>query len=126
MASRGGIDIGRVLIALALIVQIFAPVASNTSMIRAAADPLAGAILCHLEVDSTADDGSSPLPDRRHFACDFCQLATAGGYAPPPAPIVLVLPAATASHAEWRVSVEAVVGPRLLDHIRGRAPPILA
>ena len=126
MTSRGRVDIGRVLIALALIVQIFAPVASNASMIRAAFDPLAGVFLCHVDQTASAEDGASPVVDHHGFACDFCQLAGAGGYAPPPAPAVVLLPAATAGHAAWRIAVEAVVGPRLLDHIRGRAPPILA
>lgn len=123
---KGRIDIGRVLIALALIVQIFAPVASNTSMVRATLDPVAEALLCHDDGTSPGDEGSLPVADHHRHACDFCQLATAGGYAPPPAAAVLLLPSTVAGLIDWRVTVEAVVGPRLLDHIRGRAPPILA
>jgi len=126
MTARGRIDIGRILIALALIVQIFAPVASNASIVRAAFDPLADVVFCHVDPTATADDGSSPVVDRHGFACDFCQLAGAGGHAPPPLPTAVPLPTATLGHAVWRVAVEAVVGPRLLDHIRGRAPPVSA
>lgn len=121
------IDIGRILIALALIVQIVAPVASNAAVLRMAFDPLVDIIVC--EQDQTALDrreGSDKILSHRGDACGLCQLATAGGYAPPPTPTPLVLPAAVATRAEWHARVEAVVGPRLLDHIRGRAPPISA
>lgn len=124
---RGHFGIGRVLIVLALIVQIFAPVASSASMVRAAFDPLAEATLCVHDAESAAgDDGSAPHLDRHRLVCDFCQLASAGGYAPPPPPIQPASPVAAAVASDWRLTVEAVVGPRLLDQIRGRAPPISA
>ncbi|NLH81790.1 MAG: DUF2946 domain-containing protein [Phyllobacteriaceae bacterium] len=121
------IDIARVLIALALIVQIVAPVASNAAVLRMAFDPLVDIIVCEQDRDAVdRREGSDKILSHRGNACDLCRLANAGGYAPPPEPIVLLLPAAAVGHAEWRVSVEAVVGPRLLDHIRGRAPPFFA
>lgn len=123
----GRFDIGRVLIALALIVQIFAPVGSNAAVLRMAFDPLVDIIVC-AEDQTTLDrrEGSDKILAHRGDACGLCQLVAAGGYAPPPMPVVVQLPASVASLAEWKVAVEVVVTSRLLDHIRGRAPPVTA
>ena len=76
--------VARLLVALALIVQIAAPVVANTSMVTAAADPLAGAWICGH--DGTTPDDGSPGAD----ACRLCDLVCHGnGFAAtPPAPTV--------------------------------------
>jgi len=125
---RGRIDIGRVLIVLALIVQIVAPVGSNAAVLRMAFDPLVDIIVCAQDQDAfDRREGSDKILARHGDACGLCRLAAPGGYAPPPVPTVVALPAfAVVAREQWRVAVEAVVGPRLLDHIRGRAPPVSA
>ena len=111
----------------ALIVQIFAPVGSHAAVMRMAFDPLVDIIVC-AQVQITLDRraGSDQTLAHRGDACGLCRLTADGGYAPPPVPIAISLPAAVVRHADWRAQVETVVRPRLLDHIRGRAPPILA
>ncbi len=117
----------RILIALALIVQIFAPVGSSAAMLRAAFDPLAGAVVCAQDEDGSGlHDGTDPSALHHGDACGLCQITAAGGLAPPPDVAVSFGPTTTARVADWRVTVEAVVAPRLLDHIRGRAPPALS
>ena len=81
--------VARLLVALALIVQISAPVSANTSMVAAAVDPLAGAWICGH--DGTSPDDGSTTAD----ACRLCDLVCHGnGFAEtPPTPT----PAAPAS-----------------------------
>ena len=115
------------LVVLALIVQILAPVGSSAASIRLAFDPLVDIIVCAQDQDAfDRREGSDKILARHGDACGLCRLAAPGGYAPPPVPIVVALPTFAIAREQWRVAVEAVVGPRLLDHIRGRAPPSLA
>jgi len=116
--------IGRLLVALALIVQIWAPVGSSVAMIQQAFDPLVGIIVCAHDQE-IVDRQTSPDPLLAHHgdACGLCQLVAAGGYAPPPAVVQAVVPAERARRIEWRFTDEPVALARQLDHIRGRAPP---
>lgn len=116
--------IGRLLVALALIVQIWAPVGSSAAMIQAAFDPLVGIIVCSHDQE-IVDRQTSPDPLLAHHgdACGLCQLVAAGGYAPPPSSAQVVLPTERARRAEWLLAEESVAVTRQLDHIRGRAPP---
>ena len=125
--SGRSVHIGRLLIALAMIVQIFAPVGSSAAMMRMTFDPLVDIIVCAqdqvtLDRRTTVD----PVVVRQGDACGLCQLVAAGGIAPPPAIALPPMPTPAGRIVQWRLDVEAVVAPRLLDHIRGRAPPALS
>ncbi len=117
----------RILIALALIVQIFAPVGSSAAMVQAAFDPLVDIIVCAQDQDVVdRQAGMDPVVLNHGDACGLCQITAAGGLAPPPDLAVAFGPTTATRAVHWRVTVEAVVAPRLLDHIRGRAPPALS
>lgn len=117
----------RILVALALIVQIFAPVGANAAMMRMTFDPAAGFQICTHDEDGADLSGGADQGLARHGeACGLCQLVAAGGHAPPVfVQIPVDVPPATAIVA-WRIVVEAVVAARHLDQIRGRAPPALS
>ncbi len=117
----------RLLVALALIVQIFAPVGAGAAMMRMTFDPAAGAQICVHDEDGADLSGDTDHGLARHGeACGLCQLVAAGGHAPPVfVQIPVDVPPATAIVA-WRLVVEAVVAERHLDQIRGRAPPALS
>lgn len=122
------IGLGRFLVTLALIVQILAPVGANAAVMRLAFDPLVDIIVCAQDQD-VVDNRLDIDPAILHHgdACGLCQLVAAGGYAPPVLIPSLVEPASSvARFADWRISVERIVGPRLLEHIRGRAPPFVS
>lgn len=124
---RCPVRIGRLLVALALIVQIIAPVGANAAMMRMTFDPLVDIIVCAQDqVSLDRRNGVDPVVVRHGDACGLCQLVAAGGVAPPPPIDTLITPTPTARIVQWRITVEAVVAPRLLDHIRGRAPPTLS
>jgi hypothetical protein len=117
--------IARFLIALALIVQIIAPVGSSVAMVIAATDPLVDIIVCAHDFAVVDRQGKSdPAAAHHGDACGLCQLVAGGGFAPPPeAPIVILASAVAVDEADWARRVEPVAAARLLDHIRGRAPP---
>ncbi len=120
-----GTAIGRLLIALALIVQIVAPVASSLAMVTAATDPLVDIVVCGEDLAVLDRQGKiDPALLHHGDACALCQLVTGGGFAAPPAAASLAAPPAfVARAADWVRRVEPIVATRLLDHIRGRAPP---
>jgi hypothetical protein len=115
------------LIVLALIVQILAPVGSGAASVRLAFDPLVDIIVCAQDQD-TVDrrDATNPVALHHGDACGLCRLAAPGGFAPPVEIALAPPPVETARPAAWRIAVEAVVLPRLLDRIRARAPPSLS
>lgn len=122
--TKSATVIGRLLITLALIVQIVAPVASSVAMVTAATDPFVGIVVCGEDLAVLdRQNGHAPLLAHRGDACALCQLVAGDGFAlPPPAPIVADAPDAILA-TDWARRVEPVVAARLLDHIRGRAPP---
>lgn len=115
------------LIVLALIVQILAPVGSGAASVRLAFDPLVDIIVCAQDQD-TVDrrDATNPVALHHGDACGLCRLAAPGGFAPPVEIALAPPPVETARPAAWRIAVEAVALPRLLDRIRARAPPSLS
>jgi hypothetical protein len=115
---RTRVVIARLLVALALIVQIAAPVVANASMVAAAADPLAGAWICGHGGDMP-DDGS-PGED----ACRLCDLVCHGnGFAPiPPVPTVATATDRVIDVVRPPVTAEAVDDP-LPSAFLARGPP---
>ncbi|MBT9289725.1 DUF2946 family protein [Prosthecodimorpha staleyi] len=118
--------IARLLCVLALIVQIVAPTHAVAAMASAAADPLAGAVLCISASDQTGPSHPDSAPDHRSEACLFCRLVSSDGFAPPPATSAVVVPVATMRGAIWAKRDTPAIVSRLLAQIRGRAPPALS
>lgn len=122
---KPGTTVARLFFALALIVQFIAPVASSVAMVMAATDPLIGIVVCGEDLDLLDQrNGRDPLLAHHGDACSLCQVVQAGGFAPPPSAPSIAAPAHTAAvAADWAARVEPIVAVRLLDQIRGRAPP---
>lgn len=119
--------VARLLIALALIVQIWAPVGSSVMMVAAATDPLAGEVFCQHDQDGNLLDASTADPASHALKhCDLCQLAATGGWTPEAPAVVGLVEEPVARVATWVVRVEIVVDARFLERLRGRAPPSLA
>jgi hypothetical protein len=120
-------SLGRLLVTLALIVQIVAPVRASVAMVTIAADPLVEIVICGADQDAVdRRAGHDPIAAKRGITCGLCHLASDGGFAPLPTPPAVVVRDEAVALAVWGVRVEAVVTARLLDHIRGRAPPIFS
>lgn len=126
MRGWGG-AIGRLSIALALIVQIVAPVRASVAMATVATDPLVDIVICGQDLQVLdRRTGHDPAAARRAIACALCHLVTGDGFAPPPSPPLLPTAVESRPVAAWIARVAPVAVARLLDHIRGRAPPVVS
>lgn len=119
--------VARLLIALALIVQIWAPVGSSTMVVAAATDPFAGFALCEHDDGSIGDrDRARALASHAPVLCDLCQLAASGGWTPEEPTVIGFVEVPAMRLADWSLRVETVVDARFLARLRGRAPPAFA
>ena len=114
------------IVLIALMVQVFAPVAACWAAAVAASDPLGAAAICH----DTAGTGGQPDDQsgqhRDHGgACSICCLASAGASVDTPKIEALAAP--------YREPVQAVgldhvldrFGSRIGSNAQARAPPLL-
>ena len=119
--------VARLLIALALIVQIWAPVGSSVMMVAAATDPFADALICQHDEDGNPLDASGSTPASHALKhCDLCQLAASGGWTPQAPVVAGLVEEPVARVTTWFVRVQVVVDARFLERLRGRAPPSFA
>ena len=120
-----GSIVARLLIALALTVQVWAPVGSSRMVVAQVFDPLADVELCHFDPDAAAAPGDTGPLTHGWSHCDLCQLAASGGYTPVEPAVVGLVEAPVSYVVAWTIRVETVVDARFLARIRGRAPPAL-
>ena len=109
---------------LALVVQIFAPVAASWSAATAAADPLQSASICH-----SAPDGSSGQNDQggdkaTHALCTICCVAQATGSIDTPPQIALSTPARQVTTVVWISATQDRSRERPGSNAQARAPPL--
>lgn len=112
--------VARVLIALALIVQIVAPARASVSMVAAVTDPLAAGWICGH--DGPPTDGV-PTAD----ACRLCDLVCHGGgfAATPPTPTVATPVGRVIEVLRPRAVIAAAPGPFAAAFL-ARGPPTIA
>lgn len=116
----------RLLIALALIVQIWAPIGSSVMMVSAATS-LDGFEICRHDADGNAlDPSGAGSASHALDHCDLCQLAATGGWTPDAPVVAGPVEQPVARLVAWGIRVEIVVDARFLARLRGRAPPSLA
>lgn len=111
--------VARLLVVLALIVQIVAPTAASVAMVTAAADPLAGAWICG-HGGALSDEEGTPTAD----ACRLCDLVChGGGYAAVPPGADIVRPAAVVLTFAREIRVDDAVDQRTVRASLARGPP---
>lgn len=108
---------------LALMVQIFAPVAACWSVAVAAADPLQSASICH-----SVPDGSSGQDDQgdgkaTHALCTICCVAQASSTLDTPPQIALSIPARQVTSVVWTPATSDYSPGRSGSNAQARAPP---
>ncbi|MDK9697730.1 MAG: DUF2946 family protein [Siculibacillus sp.] len=119
-----GSFVGRLLISLALVVQIVAPVRASVAMATIATDPLVDIVICGHDLQILdRQAGHDPIAADKGLACGLCQLVVEGAFAPPPPPPLLAPTTPVHIAAIWPVPAEPTLPSGRLDHIRGRAPP---
>ncbi len=116
--------VARLLIAFALIVQIWAPIGSSRMVLATLLDPLAEVVLCHVDPAAAPDASDRGAAPHGFAHCDLCRLVADGGGVAPTAPVVVGLVDDAAAPVDAPpLRLEAPRDARLLARIRGRAPP---
>ncbi|WP_035689538.1 DUF2946 domain-containing protein [Bradyrhizobium elkanii] len=109
---------------IALMVQIFAPIAACWAAGIAASDPLAAAIICH---DNSAGSGETDPggPHVRDGCCSICNVLQTGTPVDPPEMTVGVIERSPEQVA-WLDFVSRLADVRARSHAQARAPPSIS
>ncbi|WP_027579191.1 DUF2946 domain-containing protein [Bradyrhizobium sp. Ai1a-2] len=109
---------------IALLVQIFAPIAACWAAGIAASDPLAAAVICH---DNTAGSGETDQsgPHVRDGCCSVCNVLQAGAPVDPPEMIAGMIERSPEQVA-WLDFVSRLEDVRARFHAQARAPPSIS
>jgi hypothetical protein len=115
------------IVLIALMVQIFAPVAACWAAVVAASDPLGAAEICH---DASALAGQSGDQRGQHrdqgAACSICCLASASASLDTPTPAALAVPYRDSARVLWHDQTLELAASRIGSNAKARAPPFLS
>ena len=108
-------------IVFALLVQVYAPVASSYAM-AASTDPAASLIICQHDQTGTATDQAPGLPLSHDECCGFCTVAHAGAL-PLIVPAIVARFEAITRPTDWSSWTSRLASSDVTEHARARAPP---
>ena len=110
------------IVLIAVLVQIFAPIAATWAAGIAASDPLHAAAICHGDAAPVANDQSGQ--PRAHDCCSVCNVVHTGG--PVAAPqAAIAMPYGHAERVVWLDTAPNLFSSRAGSHAQARAPPLL-
>ena len=111
---------------IALIVQIFAPIAACWAAAVAASDPLGTVAICH-DTGGTADqNGDQGVPGHEHSGCSICCLAGVSAGLDTPKLTALANPHRDVARVVWRDHGTDAPASRTGSNAQARAPPFLS
>jgi hypothetical protein len=111
-------------VAIALLVQVLAPVGAFRAVAQAAVDPLAFATVCTGQHDAGAQD--LPAGDADHNCCGFCAAAHGGSAALDPPTIAFSVLPRRYQRVVWPHRRQFVAPQRIGSNSQARAPPLVA
>jgi hypothetical protein len=113
------------IVMIALMVQIFAPIAACWAAAIAVSDPLGAAEICHDTSGAAGQPGDQGGQHREHGSgCSVCCLAAAAGASgDTPKPVTLVNPYRESAGVVWHEQVSEFFGARIGSNAQARAPP---
>ncbi len=116
------------IVLLAILVQLFAPIAAFRAFAYAANDPLAMSSICS-GMGAASDDAQTAPGNSQHDrgdCCAFCAGGHGGGTALQPPPLVFASLQQQYQRVAWLEAVEAVPTARIGSNAQARAPPLSA
>jgi hypothetical protein len=115
------------IVLIALMVQVFAPVAACWAAAVAASDPLGAAEICHDTSSGTAGQpGDQNGQHREHRgACSICCLASPSASVDTPRIEALAAPYREPARMAWLDRAPEFAGSRIGSNAQARAPPLL-
>lgn len=112
------------IVMIALVVQIFAPIAACWATAITASDPLSAAAICHSSGAATHQQGDQGIPQHEHgAACSLCCLAGAGANVDTPQAVTFAIPYREAAPVAWYNGASDGVTSRASANAQARAPP---
>ena len=112
------------IVMIALVVQIFAPIAACWAAAITASDPLSAAAVCHSGGVATYQQGDQGIPQHgQGAACSLCCLAGAGANVDTPQVATFAIPYREAAAVAWYNGASDAVTPRASSNAQARAPP---
>jgi Protein of unknown function (DUF2946) len=113
------------IVLIALMVQIFAPVAACWAAAIAASDPLGAAEICHDPSAVAGQSGDRSGQHREHGGtCSICCLASAGVSVDTPRVAALAAPYRGSAQVIWHDQTLDLSASRIGSNTRARAPPL--
>ena len=113
------------IVLIALVVQIFAPIAACWAAGIAASDPLHAAAICHDNAASTSGQtDQTGQPGAHDGCCSFCSIAHTAAPSGTPQTAVTA-PYRCSQRVVWLDRVPDLFGSRTGSHAQARAPPQL-
>lgn len=115
------------IVLIALMVQVFAPVAACWAAAIAASDPLRIAEICHDSASAAAgQQGDQNGPHSEHGGgCSICCLASANASIDTPRPLVLGAPYREIARVAWHEQAVDLSAFRVGSNAQARGPPLL-
>ena len=112
------------IVLIAVLVQIFAPIAATWAASIAASDPLHAAVICHGNAASTSSQSSDQSGQHRAHqgCCSVCSVVHTGAPVDPPLAAVTT-PWLNAERVVWLDTAPDLFGSRAGSHAQARAPP---
>ena len=112
------------IVLLAVVVQLFAPIAAFRAVAYAANDPLSMAATCS-EMSPSADTQTTPANTQHHHGdcCTFCAAGHGGSLAVSPPPAIFVSLQRQYQRVSWLEAADAMPTIRVGSNTQARAPP---
>ena len=112
------------IVLIALMVQVFAPVAANWAAAMVASDPLGAAAICHDTAGTAGQPDDQSGQHREHGgACSICCLASASASVDTPKQVSLANPYRASAPVIWHDQAPDFSGARIGSNAKARAPP---
>lgn len=114
------------IILIALVVQILAPIGACWAASIAASDPLAGAVICHGNESSNADQADQASHRAHEGCCAVCSILHTGAPVDTPQSSILALFERGPQRVVWLEYAAERFGARPGSLAQARAPPFIS
>ena len=115
------------IVVLAILVQLFAPIAAFRAFADAASDPLFMSSICSETATSAQDSQTAPVTQHDHGGCcAFCAAGHVGAIALEPPPLVFVTLQRLYQRFSWLEAADPMLALRAGSHAQARAPPTIS
>ncbi len=115
------------IVMLALLVQLFAPIAAFRVVANAVSDPLYMASICSGMTSASSDIQTAPAKAHdQGNCCAFCGAGHGGSIAIDPPPLIFVSLQRQYQRVSWLEAVDTVATIRVGSNSQARAPPSIS